>query len=192
MSDFMRSYMRSLSEYRPLQRTLSIGALNLNSENTATVNLRHCQTTTTMIDRFLQEGRDYLILEDVFIYSRPAGQEWHTISLICTPTKRGYPSIRHGNLPSLSMLKQATIDQADFSCPLAKRLHPIALSIINALRQNGYKHGYFLIADPEPFKAQCSADRSGFGKEWYGPNIVYEKNYGDCSAYFAVIGFQSY
>lgn len=191
MYRYIDRYTRSLFEYRPLKHSFSIKDLNFNSENTATVNLQYCPKTTAMIDQFLKEERSYLILEEVFMYSLPAVQEWPVISLICTPIKRSHPAVHRGNLPSLSLLKQATIHQDDFAYPIVKRLHPIALSIIKILKQNAYKRGRYLIDEPEAFKAQCSSDRYGFRKEWRGTDIVYEWNYGDCSMYFAVIGFRT-
>ena len=193
-------YLRFLDECKPLDHPFTIGNFNLNSENTIVVNLRDCEKTTKMIDRFLMEDHSFLILERSFecSYADPqrSGLGCMIISLICQLVPDTHPAVRKGGLPSITMLKQAARMDCDvrylLECEPRSKLIAIASAIVDAVEQNGYERERYLLEDPVAFQAQCSADRRGFRKEWDEQGIVYEKNYGDCSLYFSVIGFQSY
>lgn len=46
----------------------------------------------------------------------------------------------------------------------------------------------YTIQAPALFKAQIESDRSGFKKVWLNGQLLTEKNYGDCSMVFSVVG----
>jgi len=94
------------------------------------------------------------------------------------------------------MIKSSAIDDPWFSShdgtvPVSvphERLRPLLQAIVNTLPIPNERGLYTIEGEPPLFKAQLSRDRSGFRKIWINGDLLEEKNDGDCSMVFSVVG----
>ena len=141
--------------------------------------------TTDLMERFLSDKKSYLVF-NFGLY------ENCTLNLVAK-----YEVARHVSktVPSISMIKATAIEEPWFQNSNGKisvkvkneRMRPLLQSIVDSLpfRSNP---GLYTIETPTFFKAQIESDRSGFRKVWLNGQLLDEKNYGDCSIVFSVVG----
>ena len=142
--------------------------------------------TTKILDWFLADKKTYM----VFNFGLYEDSRLYIVSKY-EPSK-----CASGSAPSISMIKSSAIDDPWFyshdgtvsvSVP-HERLRPLLQAIVNTLPIPNERGLYTIEGEPPLFKAQLSRDRSGFRKIWINGDLLEEKNYGDCSMVFSVVG----
>ena len=142
--------------------------------------------TTKILDWFLADKKTYM----VFNFGLYEDSRLYIVSKY-EPSK-----CASGSAPSISMIKSSAIDDPWFSSHDGtvsvsvphERLRPLLQAIVNTLPIPNERGLYTIEGEPPLFKAQLSRDRSGFRKIWINGDLLEEKNYGDCSMVFSVVG----
>lgn len=143
--------------------------------------------TTEILDQFIADKKTYMVFNfDLYNDDR--------LYIVAK-----YEPSRHApsSAPSISMIKSAAIDEPCFIAhngPLSvhvphERLRPLLQAIVNTLPTKNAYGLYTIQSENLPlFKAQLSSDRIGFRKIWINGGLFEEKNYGDCSMVFSIVG----
>lgn len=142
--------------------------------------------TTKILDWFLADKKTYM----VFNFGLYEDSRLYIVSKY-EPSK-----CASGSAPSISMIKSSAIDDPWFSSHDGtvsvsvphERLRPLLQAIVNTLPIPNERGLYTIEGEPPLFKAQLSRDRSSFRKIWINGDLLEEKNYGDCSMVFSVVG----
>ena len=174
--------------YEDLDKELRNNDMVLNPENACRIiwgkGIWDCKTTE-LVRQFLEDDKSYMVIP----FGLFGGNRLHLIAKIerckCAPK----------SAPTMTMVKQMTMEHCVFwddgtyfsmiSCP--KRMESLMETIASLLK--GIKEpGLYTIEKPAMMKAQTPGDRSGFYKVWNNGILVDERNYGDCSMSFSVVG----
>lgn len=145
--------------------------------------------TTDLMERFLSDQKTYLVF-NFGLY------ENCKVDLVAKYEPTRYAS---KSVPSISVIKATAIEEPWFQNSNGiisvgvqdERMRPLLQSIANSLPFQ-HEPGLYTIGIPTFFKAQVKSDRSGFRKVWLNGQLIDEKNYGDCSVAFSVVGIFLY
>lgn len=177
----MRTKNAEFSKYDDFE--MRTEGLRLTLENSCWVSLgRNGLGTTEIMQRFREDKKTYMVFR-VGLYDSC----W--ISLVAEVQR-----VKHATkeMPPISSVKKMVDKELYFSNHGGKsvmgsysaQMRPLIQTILDSLPEKSESGLYKIRAEtPACFKAQCDDDRRGFGKTRFS-----EKNYGDCSMVFSVVG----
>lgn len=177
-----------LSEKEKDTNTLSLlyKGFDINEDNSTCVRLHDSIRTTPIIDSFYFSDKDFLIFERQF-----SSMNVYSVYFSLVVVKNQYNIHSRGTSLTMTDLKKHTrtsIGSYSVSEIMQKsRLYPLYDEIFKISKQELKDETYIPFETPCVLKGQTYSDQTGYGKEYNGDSLVYEKNYGDASR-FLIIG----
>lgn len=165
---------------------LLFSGYNISRDKSTRVKLYSDTATTPIIDSFYSSDKEFLIFENAFSSWQP---QTYRFSLVVVKNQP-YINSRSSNLTMTDLKKSVGTILGDYIYSVYKetsRMFPLIDEMMKVSKQ-ALKEGSFApFSMPCVLKGQTFRDQTGYGKEFHGDALVYEKNYGDASS-FLIIG----
>lgn len=144
--------------------------------------------TINIMEQFLADEKTYMVFNFGLCDDNP-------LYLVAKYLPEKYAS---NSAPSISLIKDTAMQGPSFDVNSDgkrtvrvpdERLRPLLQTVVDSLPKSS-ANGLYTIrsAAPPLIKAQLEQDRSGFRKIWINGTLHDEKNYGECSLTFSVVG----